>query len=246
MKLAPLFFVLLLIGCQKTRPTDAPPIAEILEPQEILTIADDEKIIKTDTIGIYTDGTESSTDYILAHLVDQKADQDSVVTVKYRLDFYQNKTKTASSGIAIKGFEKGSEWMASYGLTSDNAKNSPFLQISVGYPACGYSHENYLYYLKNKDLQLVHQWSTMSDSGWGNWLEIINPGKNSDPKSFYCKTVAFVPDDENENLDMGILTYSDSIAFELKGNQWKKNLLSAKDKAYFEKKMTFDQFNSQE
>lgn len=247
MKLAPLFFVLLLIGCQKTKPTDAaPPIAEIIESQETLAVTNDEKIIKTDTVSIYTDGTESSTDYILAHLVDQQADKDSIVTVKYRLDFYQNKTKTASSGIAIKGFQKGSEWMASYGLTSETSKNSPFIQISVGYPACGYAHDNYLYYLKNKELQQVHQWSTMSDSGWGSWVEIVNPTTNSEPKSFYCKTVAFVPADEDENIDMGILKHSDSISFELKDSKWKKILLSAKDKPYFEKKMTFDQFNSAE
>lgn len=247
MKIHTLFFLLVLIGCQKTKPTDAAaPIAEIMEPQETLEVTNDEKIIKTDTISIYSDGTESSKDYILAHLVDQEADRDSIVTVKYRLDFYQNKTKTASSKIAIKGFEKGSEWMASYGLTSETSKNSPFIQLTVGYPACGYSHDNYLYYLKNKGLQLVHQWSTMSDSGWGSWVEIENPSANSDPKSFYCKTVAFVPADEDENLDMGILSHSDSISFELKDNKWKKILLSAKDKPYFEKKMTFDQFNSTE
>ena len=248
MKLAPLFFVLLLIGCQKTKPTDAAPptIAEIIEPQEPLEVSADEKIIKTDTVTIYTDGTESSTDFILAHLVDQQADKDSIVTVKYRLDFYQNTTKTASSKVVIKGFEKGSEWTASYGLTSETSKNSPFVQITVGYPACGYSHDNYLYYLKNNGLQLVHQWSSMSDSGWGSWVEIVNPTTNSDPKSFYCKTVAFVPEDEDDNMDMGILKHSDSISFELKDSKWKKMLLSAKDKPYFEKKMTFDQFNASE
>ncbi|WDF63385.1 hypothetical protein [Flavobacterium sp. KACC 22763] len=247
MKIHTLFFLLILIGCQKTKPTDAAaPIAEIIEPQETLEVTNDEKIIKTDTVSIYTDGTESSTDYILAHLVDQEADKDSIVTVKYRLDFYQNKAKTASSKIAIKGFQKGSEWMASYGLTSESSKNSPFIQISLGYPACGYSHDHYLYYLKNSALQLVHQWSTMTDSGWGSWVEIENPSTNSDPKSFYCKTVAFVPADEDENVDMGILTHSDSISFELKDSKWKKMLLSVKDKPYFEKKMTFDQFNSVE
>lgn len=246
MKIHTLFFLLVLVGCQKTKTTETAQIAEIIEPQETLEVTNDEKIIKTDTVSIYSDGTESSTDYILAHLVDQQADKDSIVTVKYRLDFYQNKTKTASSKIAIKGFEKGSEWMASYGLTSETSKNSPFIQISVGYPACGYSHDNYLYYLKNSGLQLVHQWSTMSDSGWGSWVEIENPSANSDPKSFYCKTVAFVPADDDENLDMGILSHSDSISFELKDNKWKKMLLSAKDKPYFEKKMTFDQFNSTE
>lgn len=245
MKLAPLFFVLLLIGCQRTKPTDAPPpIAEIIEPQEILEVTADEKIIKTDTVTIYTGETESHTDYILANLVDQQVDKDSIVTVKYRLDFYQNNTKAKSSKIAIKGFQKGSEWTASYGLTSETSKNSPFIQISVGYPACGYTHNHYLYYLQNNNLQLVHKWDTMSDSGWGSWLEIMNPSAKSDPESFYCKTVAFVPADEDENMDMGVLTHSDSISFEMKGNKWKKVLLSAKDKPYFEKKMTFDQFNA--
>ncbi|MEN2486592.1 hypothetical protein AAYQ05_02225 [Flavobacterium sp. B11] len=246
MKIHTLFFLLVLIGCQKTKPTDATSVAEIIEPQETLEVTNDEKIIKTDTVSIYTNGTESSTDYVLAHLVDQQADKDSIVTVKYRLDFYQNKNKTASSKIAIKGFQKGSEWMASYGLTSESSKNSPFIQISLGYPACGYSHDHYLYYLKNKALQLVHKWSTMTDSGWGSWVEIENPSTNSDPKSFYCKTVAFVPADEDENVDMGVLTHSDSISFELKDSKWKKVLLSVKDKPYFEKKMRFDQFNSVE
>jgi hypothetical protein len=248
MKIHTLFFSLLIfIGCQKTKPTDAaPPIAEIIEPQETLEVSADEKIIKTDTVAIYTDGTESSTDFILAHLVDQQADKDSIVTVKYRLDFYQNKTKSASSKVAIKGFEKDSEWTASYGLTSETSKNSPFIQITVGFPACGYAHDNYLYYIKDSGLQLVHQWSSMTDSGWGSWVEIVNTSTKSDPKSFYCKTVAFIPADEDENMDMGILKHSDSISFELKDNKWKKMLLSAKDKPYFEKKMTFDQFNTPE
>lgn len=249
MKAPIFFFLLLLIGCQN-KPTNSEAIAELPVQQEIsmesIDNSADEKVIKTDTVGIYVNGEESSKDYILANLVQQEADKDSIVTVKYRLDFYQNKNKTGSSKITIKGFEKGSEWMASYGLTSESSKNSPFIQISVGYPACGYSHDNYLYYLRNNDLQLVHQWNTMSDSGWGSWVEIVNPTKNSDPKSFYCKTVAFVPADDDENMDMGVLSHSDSIGFELKGNQWSKKLLSAKDKAYFQKKMTFDQFNSTE
>jgi hypothetical protein len=249
MKIQALLFSILLIGCQKTKTTDSeiaalPVVQEI--PMESIDTSADEKIIKTDTVAIYVNGEESSKDYILANLVEQQADKDSIVTVKYRLDFYQNKSKTGSSKVTIKGFEKGSDWMASYGLTSETSKNSPFIHISVGYPACGYTHDNYLYYLKNNSLQLVHQWNTLSDSGWGSWVEIANPSKSSDPKSFYCKTVAFVPADEDENMDMGILTHSDSISFELKGNQWSKKLLSTKDKAYFQKKMTFDQFNSQE
>ena len=116
--------------------------------------------------------------------------------------------------------------MASYGLTSETSKNSPFVQITVGFPACGYSHDNYLYYLKNNGLQLVHQWSSMTDSGWGSWVEIVSTESNPDPKSFYCKTVAFEPTDD-DNMDMGIVKYSDSISFELKDDRWKKMLLSS-------------------
>ncbi|SFC51025.1 hypothetical protein [Flavobacterium phragmitis] len=245
----PIFFsLLLLIGCQN-KPTNSEAIAELPVPQEIAMItnddAADERALRTDTIYLSED-KDSPITHVLANLVDLKADQDSIMTSKFRLDFYQNKNKLISSKVVIKNYEKGSEWGGSIGLTNTSHKNSPFIQLGFGYPACGYVHENYLYYFKNSSLQLVHQWNTMSDSGWGNWLEIVNPSNASDPKSFYCKTVAFVPADDDENMDMGVLSHSDSIGFELKGNQWSKKLLSAKDKAYFQKKMTFDQFNSTE
>jgi len=245
MKIKHFIFFLVLAGCQKTKSTSATSTAKINESQETLAVSNDEKIIKTDTISI--DAKEvGSSDYILANLVDQQLDKDSIATATFRLDFYQNKSKTATSKIVIKGFQKGSEWMASYGLTSDNSKNSPFIQIAVGYPACGYAQENYLYYLKNKELQQIHQWVSMTDSGWGNWVEILNSSTEPDTKTFnfYCKTVSFEPDD-NGPEDSGILKYSDSTSFSLEGNHWKKKLLSVKDKSYFEKKMTFDEYQNQ-
>jgi hypothetical protein len=243
MKPQALFILFLLIGCQKPKSepqiTSVKPVATKTE-----TSSTKESFLKTDTISISDDG-QIKDNYVLAHLLDQKADQDSIVTAKYRLDFYQNKTQTASSKITIKGVQKGSEWGASCGLTLESSKNSPFLQISFGYPACGYVQNNYLYYLKNNDLQLVHEWDSMSDSGWGNWVEFKNPTAKANPESFYCKTVAFEPDDSNnnDNEDVGIVSYSDSIVFRLSGNHWKKQLLSVKDKAYFEKKMAFNEFH---
>lgn len=245
MKIPHLFFLLALVGCQKTKQEVPQSITELTVIQETGITSANEKVIKTDTIVMYSDGKESADDYVLANLTDQKADKDSVVTVQYRLDFYQNKIKTTSSKITIKGFQKGSEWVASYGLNSEGSARSPFIQVSVGYPACGYTHENYLYYFSNNSLQLVHQWSTMTDSGWGSWVEIVSPKDDSNPKSFYCKTVAFEPTD-NDNEDMGIVKYSDSISFELKDERWKKILLSSKDKPYFEKKMSFDEFHNQQ
>lgn len=240
MKIQALIFLCLLVSCQKPKPVNQ----AIVKTPENKTVITKENFLQTDTVFVINDGETSRENYILANLLDQKMDKDSVVTGKYRLDFYFNKTKTADTKITITGIEKGSEWNVIYGLGRESIENSPFFQISFGYPACGYVHQNYLYYLKNDDLQLVHEWYTMSDSGWGNWIEFKNPGGETNPQSFYCKTVVFEPDDNDEN--MGTVKHLDSIAFRLSGSQWKKQLLSSKDKPYFEKKMSFDEFHKQE
>ncbi|PIF31964.1 hypothetical protein CLU81_2475 [Flavobacterium sp. 9] len=243
MKPQSLFILFLLIGCQKPKSESQISSIKPTETKTEVVIAKEAKFLKTDTLFISEGEENAKNSYILAHLVDQKADKDSIVTGKYQLDFYQNKSKTATSKITIKGIEKGSEWGASYGLTSATAKNSPFIQISFGYPACGYNQSHYLYHLKNSNLQLVYEWDSMTDSGWGNWVEFENSSAKTNPESFYCKTVSFEPEDNDEN--MGTVTHSDSIVFRLSGNSYKKQLLSAKDKTYFEKKMSFDAFHNQ-
>ncbi|UTN05195.1 hypothetical protein L0669_04630 [Flavobacterium bizetiae] len=234
-----LFILCLLIGCQKPKPANQ--IIDKLPETKTEAVEAKDNFLKTDTISIANYGETSKDNYILAYLLEQKADKDSIVTAKYQLDFYQNKNKTTTSKITIKGVDKGSEWSAIYGLGTESAKSSPFIQVSFGYPACGYNQSHYLYHLKNNDIQLVYDWYTMSDSGWGSWVEFENPSAKANPESFYCKTVSFEPDDNDEN--MGIAKHSDSIVFRLSGNQWKKQLLSAKDKVYFEKKMSFDDFH---
>lgn len=249
MKLKYLFIILLLAGCQKeqkkTQTADLNPI-EIPEVAENDGKETEKSPLEIDTI-ILSDDKNAKISHILANLIEKEVDKDSIVTSKFRLDFYQNKTKVTSSNVAIKHYEKGTEWYGSFGLTDSGDKNSSFIKISSGYPACGYTHDNYLYYLKNNELQLVHQWYSMSDSGWGSWTEFVNdnPVSGKDPEKFYCKTVSFEPADDDSE-DSGIVSYSDSISFSLKGNQWKKKLLSAKEKPYFEKKMSFNDFHKQD
>lgn len=241
MKVKYLFVLALLAGCQKEK-TAAEAASINPEKKTEITLAKEEKFLKTDTIAISEGDETSKNNYILAHLLDQKADKDSIVTQQYQLDFYQDKAKTVSSKITIEGYQKGSEWGASYGLSSSTAaKKSSFVQVSFGYPACGYTQNNYLYYLKDKDLQLVYEWDTMSDSGWGSWVEFTPSTDKSETGSFYCKRVAFEPDDDNE--DMGTAKHSDSIVFRLKNKHWTKQLLSAADQTYFEKKMSFNEFH---
>jgi len=237
-----LFLLSLIISCQKPKPVSQIQTKNpASENKTEVAIAPAEKFLKTDTIPISNGEENASGNYVLANLLDQKADKDSIVIVKYRLDFYENKVKKASSKVTIEGYQKGSEWGADYGLATATNKNTSFIQVSFGYPACGYSQNNYLYHLKNNDLQLVYQWDSMTDSGWGSWVEFATPNEK-DSESFYCKRVSFEPDDNDE--DMGMVSYSDSIVFRLSGNKWKSQLLSAKDKSYFEKKMPFNEFHN--
>ncbi|MCD0464493.1 hypothetical protein [Flavobacterium sp. ENC] len=240
MKVKYLIVLALLAGCQKEKAVTETAVVAPENKTEVM-LPKEEKFLKTDTISISEGGETSKNNYILAHLLDQKADKDSIVTQHYQLDFYQDKAKTASSKVSIEGYQKGSEWGASYGLSSTAAKNSSFIQLSFGYPACGYTQNNYLYYLKDKDLQLVYEWDTMSDSGWGSWVEFTAPKNKPETESFYCKRVAFEPDDDNE--DMGTAKHSDSIVFRFKNQHWTKQLLSPADQTYFEKKMSFNAFH---
>ncbi|PXY44437.1 hypothetical protein [Flavobacterium hydrophilum] len=248
MNLKHIFILLILASCQKEQKKNLVVNVNSAETTELPAVTDktkaEENTLRTDTIFLSNEKNAEFT-HILANLTELKADKDSILTSKFRLDFYQNKTKITSSRITITNYEKGAEWGGSSGLSNASGKNSSFIQIGFGYPACGYTHENYLFYLKKHDLQLVHQWQSMSDSGWGSWTEFVSNASENDPESFYCKTVSFEPGDDS-NEDSGIVTYSDSISFSLKGTQWKKKLLSVKDKPYFEKKMSFNEFHNQQ
>ena len=244
MKIKHLFILLIFTGCQKEQKTgQAKSYNSIEVPKVTENNVKEEISLKTDTI-LLSEDKKATVTHILAHLTEQKADKDSIITSKFRLDFYQNKNKIASSKVTIQGYQKGSEWSGSYGL-NDASENSSFIKVDFGYPACGYVFDNYLYYVKNNDFQLVHQWQSMSDSGWGSWTEFVSNESKKDPQVFYCKNVSFEPGDDDSE-DSGILKYSDSISFSLKGNRWQKKLLSAKDKPYFEKKMSFDEFHNQQ
>lgn len=248
MKIKHLFVLMILtiVSCQKDPKkalTQNKLIAENQQIAEVEKKVTEERILHTDTIRI-SENKNDVISHIFANLMKQEADKDSIVTSTFRLDFFKGKTKISSSTVAIPYYEKNSEWGGSLGLTNSSNKNSSFIKIDVGYPACGYTFSYYLFYLKNNNLQLVHEWQAMSDSGWGMWTEFITDDLDKDPVKFYCKTVSLEPDD-NDLEDSGVLKYSDSTLFSLQGNKWKKKLLSAKEKPYYEKRTTATAFYQQ-
>lgn len=90
MKIHAFFILFVLIGCQKPKPVSH--IVNTTPKAKLEAITVKENSLRTDTIVLSEDKNETVS-YILAHLTDQKADKDSIVTSKFRLDFYQNKTK---------------------------------------------------------------------------------------------------------------------------------------------------------
>jgi len=57
-----------------------------------------------------------------------------------------------STPLFIKGIDKESEW---YGQLELDSVASPLRTITLGYPACGYIHDNFLYYIKEKQSQFL-------------------------------------------------------------------------------------------
>jgi hypothetical protein len=235
-------FVLLVLACVGCKKQEAAEVASVVELAEKEAIAPKEILLKTDTIRISGDEKKVKNDFILAHLLEKTTDKDSLVTARYRLDFYKNKKKLGSEKATIFPYTEGSDWSAFCGLSEEVATTSPFIQIGFGYPACAYNHQQYLFYVTPNSLQLVHEWESMTDSGWGSWLEFVNANPNNKTDTFYCKSVSYSPTDDEE---MGTVEYSDSTKFYFKNKRWYKQLITAKGKPYVKRNVAFDVFHNQ-
>jgi hypothetical protein len=191
-------------------------------------------VISTDTVRFYNDGEQLNNEFVLAHLLQKKYDKDSICDAYFKLDFIKNKKLLYNQKIHIKGYDNGSDW---YGNIEFDAVSSRLKTITLGYPACGYTHYNYLFYVDEKKPGLIHQWESMSDSGWGTWGQLLSG--NSD--NFYFRTESFSPKEDSE--DLGIAEYSDSIHFELKANVWQKTFVTKKGEVYRTKEVDFNAFH---
>lgn len=235
-KLTPLFVILLLISCKKedTRQNDiAKNNTSISDYKSIETTS-----VATDTAFFSYDSENRHNEYVLVHVLQKKYDKDSICNAQFRLDFIQNRKQIHTQDIEIKGFDEGSAWFAGYELDS---VASPLKRVSVAYEACGYIQTHFLFYIDGKKSDLVHQWESMSDSGWGFWSEIVS----GTPTNFYFRTEAFSPSDETAEGDdeWGFNEFSDSTHFQLKNRKWEKTLLTEKGKIYRSKKVTFNKFH---
>jgi hypothetical protein len=231
-----LFSIIVLISCKNEK--------QRLEEMDDELKSLDTKSTLIDTIFFSEQEQLKWNDFALVYLLDKKYSKDSICTGTFKVDF-KNKDKATvfSKVFKIKVVDEGAEWSGSLELDSIA---SPLKRIDFGYPACGYTQNHYLFYVDGKNSNLVHEWYSSGDSGWGYWSEVIS-GK---PEDFYFRTENFSPVDDGSTTDgdyeFGLDEYLDSIHFKLESSKWRKVRLTPKDSVYRSRKVKFDEFYKQD
>ncbi len=223
--------IIVFISCKKA------PISE--KKQVLIThiVSKPIQILKTDTI-YFSYKSDSKDDYAIINLLEEKYTKDSLCTSKFRIDFIQKKSKIFSDLVTIKGVEKESNW---FGMYEMDTIYSSFRSLSFGYPACGYTQNNFLYYIDDKESAKIHTWLSVGDGGWFNNIEFFPISKTK----FACRNASFwsdVSDEENQKTveEFGILEHSDSIVFTFQKGKWNKSFITPKEKVYRKQRMSYD------
>ena len=198
------------------------------------------KTILPDTVFFTDDEKSKWNDFALIYLLDKKYEKDSILNGTFRIDFKNKSKQTIASNIfKLRGVDEGAEWSGELELDS---VASPLKRVDFGYPACGYTQNHFLFYVKkNQKADLVHEWYSNGDSGWGYWSEVIS----GNPDNFYFRTENFSPIDGSAQDEFGLDEYFDSIHFKLENKKWQKTFLTQKGKVYRSRKVKFDEFYKQ-
>ncbi len=236
-----LFFIA--VGCKKEDSTTDTKLEQTTtQTDSIGNVVEKEEIKIVDTIPNYISSEKrQKSSYIIARLLNKEPVTKETNTADFELEFYKKNIKVGTSNLTITHFAKGSKWRAIEGLADENAMgNSPFVKLRLLHKDPKYYKHDYLYFIKNNQVQLLIKWEGLNDLGWGEWLDIHNPNKTVEPDYFYCKTGSFREIDTIDN-EIGMLRFSDSIEFRFKNNKWVQELKSKKNSPYYEKEMNFNE-----
>ena len=199
--------------------------------------------LSTDTVFFNSKDELKYKDYALINLNNKKINKNKIITANFQVSFFENKKLVYNDQFEVKGYDEGSVFSCTYILDS---LYSPLKVISLGYPACGYSAYNILFYVNKDKSSKLHTWISTSDSGWFSDLEFH---KISDNK-FYAFSKSFWPIDEltqeetESNDDYGMLEHSDSLVFIFKNSKWIKELKTLKSKTYFSKRISYNSYHN--
>ncbi|MBX3165632.1 MAG: hypothetical protein KF900_14240 [Bacteroidetes bacterium] len=222
-------------GCQNNAETENSQATEVVTAE---TDVMQQPLTPADTIFFSYEYNEKYNDYALVYLLNKTYDKDSVCTANFKLSFIKNNASIYETELQIRGYENESEWMI--GDSQLGEVTAPSLHcVSFGYPACGYIQEHFIFHISETKSDLVHQWQSAKDGGYGFWGNVVS----GTPTDFYFRMETYYPAGENEPDDMGIYEVSDSIHFHLENNKWQISYLTPKDSAYRSQKIPFDDFH---
>lgn len=194
----------------------------------------DKEILDT----IFFDFDNNNSDFVIVNLIEKKFNEDSICNVQLKLDFWNYKSKIGSETIQINGFDENSDF---FGIYLDSLNHS-LKTINIGYPACAYQQNGFLFYTDTYKVQLLYQFTEFSDSGWGSYVEFFPVNKNL----VTSRQTNFSPDENDSSKEeMGIVEYSDSLTFTLKKDVWELNQITPKEKVYRREKKSFEEFHKQ-
>ena len=176
--------------------------------------------------------------------------KDSTGTVLLRFDFY-NKigiVKSVAAKLWTEG--EGGEWYLTENALDkekSDTKDNRFFELSYGFPACGYIHTHFLFFMENNKLQLVTTYESMADGEYGHWTAFEPQFSGDKLVSFTSVEVNIDADDSKPESDENLIrTFSDSIKYTLNAGLWTANRITPKGKEYRREFKTFNELYPQE
>lgn len=222
------------------------------ETVEVATSSEVEVVSTTEPNFIHKDSLlldskEISADKVVITEIKRSYDKDSIGTAYFEIGFFKNNKAIYTYPTKIVfGTEEGAEWDINQEFMADSENeniDSRFVHCSNGIAACGYTHTHFLFFMDEKGVQLVTQWDSMSDGGYGIGQYFEPDFKTKPMKSFFAKTVDVSSDETvKDSIEWIVVSYSDSVRYNFENGKWKKNQLTQKEKVYRKENFTFEEY----
>lgn len=189
-------------------------------------------------------------DKVVITEIKRSYDKDSIGTAFFEIGFFKNNKVIYTYPTKIVfGMEGGAEWNINQEFMSDSENeniDTRFIHCNYGIAACGYTHNHFLFFLDEKGVQLVTQWDSMWDGGYGVDQRFEPDFKTKPMKSFFARTIDVSSDETvNDSIERVEVSYTDSVRYNFENGKWKKIQLTQKGKIYRKENFTFEEYYKQ-
>ncbi|THD32732.1 hypothetical protein [uncultured Flavobacterium sp.] len=223
--------------------------AEVATSSEVEVIPTNESaFINKDSLLLDSKGI--SADKIVITEIKRSYDKDSIGTAFFEIGFFKNNKAIYTYPTKIVfGMDEGAEWNINQEFMSDSENeniDTRFIHCNYGIAACGYTHNHFLFFLDEKGVQLVTQWDSMWDGGYGVDQRFEPDFKTKPMRSFFARTIDVSSDETvNDSIERVEVSYTDSVRYNFENGKWKKIQLTQKGKIYRKENFTFEEYYKQ-